>query len=77
MAASLDRRLREIIEGLEPPSLSLQERQEHLALLSRWYYSSWREGAWIAMDDPARVPYRRIVRAVSKVMSGGAGRGLK
>jgi len=77
MAASLDRRLREIIEGLEPPSLSLQERQEHLALLSRWFYSSWREGDWIAMDDPARVPYRRIVRAVSKVMSGSAGLDLK
>jgi hypothetical protein len=29
------------------------------------------------MDDPARVPYRRIVRAVSKVMSGSAGLDLK
>jgi hypothetical protein len=77
MASSLDRRLREIIEGLEPPSLSLQERQEHLALLSRWYYSSWREGDWIAIDDAARVPYRRIVRAVSKLMSASASRDLK
>jgi excinuclease UvrABC nuclease subunit len=77
MGSSLDQRLREIVDGLEAPRLSVQERQEHLALLARWYYSSWREGDWIAIDDPARVPYRRIVRAVSKVLGGGAGRALK
>jgi excinuclease UvrABC nuclease subunit len=74
MGSSLDHRLREIVEGIEAPRRSVQERQEHLALLARWYYSSWREGDWIAIDDPARVPYRKIIRAVSKVL---AGRGLK
>jgi excinuclease ABC subunit C len=77
MGSSLDQRLREIVDGIEAPSLSAQEKQEHLALLARWYYSSWREGDWIAIDDPARVPYRRIVRAMSKVLGGDAGRGLK
>jgi hypothetical protein len=77
MGSSLDQRLREIVDGIETPRISVQERQEHLALLARWYYSSWREGDWIAIDDPARVPYRRIVRAVSKVLGGGAGRALK
>ena len=70
MGSSLDHRLREVIEGLEAPRLAVQERQEHLALLARWFYSSWREGDWIPLDDPARVPYRRIVRAISKVLSG-------
>ena len=77
MGASLDHGLREIVDGIETPRLSVQERQEHLALLARWFYSSWREGDWIAIDDPARIPYRRIVRAVSKVLSGGVVRVLK
>jgi excinuclease UvrABC nuclease subunit len=77
MGSSLDQRLREIVDGIESPRITVQEKQEHLALLARWYYSSWREGDWIAMDDPARVPYRRIVRAVSKVLGGGAGRPVK
>ncbi len=68
MGSSLDQRLREVVEGLEAPRIGVQEKQEHLALLARWYYSSWREGDWIAIDDRARVPYRRIVRAVSKVL---------
>jgi hypothetical protein len=77
MGASLDHGLREIVDGIETPRLSVQERQEHLALLARWFYSSWREGDWIAIDDPARIPYRRIVRAVSKVLAGGVVRVLK
>jgi hypothetical protein len=77
MGSSLDQRLREIVDGIQPLRISVSERQEHLALLARWYYSSWREGDWIAIDDPARVPYRRIVRAISKVLGGGAGRVLK
>ncbi|HTP85622.1 MAG TPA: hypothetical protein VMJ34_01690 [Bryobacteraceae bacterium] len=67
--SSLDHRLRDVIDGVETPRLSLQEKQEHLALLARWYYSSWREGDWIAIDDRARVPYRKIVRAISKALS--------
>jgi len=70
MGSSLDHRLREVIDGLEVPRLAVQERQEHLALLARWFYSSWREGDWVPLDDPARVPYRKIVRAISKVLSG-------
>jgi len=65
----LDRRLREIVEALQPHRIAIRERQEHLALLARWFYSSWRDGEWVAFDDLAHVPYRRIVRAVSKVAS--------
>ena len=32
-------------------SLQARERQEHLALLARWYYSSWREGEWLAFES--------------------------
>ena len=63
----LDRRLRELVEALKPPRIPVRERQEHLALLSRWFYSSWRDGEWVGFDSLDQIPYRRIVRAVSKV----------
>jgi hypothetical protein len=62
----LDRRLRELSEGLTPPRVTALERQEHLALLARWYYSSYRDGDWLAFDDPAHIPFRRLVRAISR-----------
>jgi excinuclease ABC subunit C len=65
----LDRRLRELVEAQHPPKVTVRERAEHLALLARWYYSSWRDGQWIAFDGPATLPYRKLVRAVSKVAS--------
>jgi excinuclease ABC subunit C len=64
---SIDHRLREVVAGLNPLRLSARERQEHLALLSRWYYSSWRDGEWLSFDGLDRVPYRKLVRAISRV----------
>jgi excinuclease UvrABC nuclease subunit len=66
---SLDHRLREIVASLEPPRVTVQQRQEHLALLARWYYSSWRDGEWVSFPDMAQAPYRRLVRAISRVLS--------
>jgi hypothetical protein len=48
----------------------LRERQEHLALLARWYYSSWREGEWVGFEDFEHIPYRKLVHAVSRVAHG-------
>ena len=66
-SGSLDHRLRDIVESLHPVPLTLLQRQEHLALLSRWFYSSEREGEWLGYDDPANPPWRKIVRALSRV----------
>jgi excinuclease ABC subunit C len=66
----LDRRLRETAEALTPPRLPARERAEHLALLARWFYSSWRDGEWIGFDTVANLPYRRVVRAISRVAAG-------
>lgn len=63
----MDRRLREIVAGLGAPRINLREQQEHVALLARWYYSSWRDGEWIAFSSLAEMPYRRVVRAISHV----------
>ena len=69
---SLDGALRETFNSLEPARLTARERQEYLALLARWYYSSWREGEWVAFEDFARIPYRKLVHAVSRVAHAGA-----
>ncbi len=66
-SVSMDRRLREMVDSLEPPGLALWERQEHLALLARWYYSSWRDGEWLGCEDFQHLPYRKLVNAIHRV----------
>ena len=67
---SLDRKLRETFAALTPRKLAVRERQEYLALLARWYYSSWRDGEWLAFDSYEQIPYRKLVNAVSRVAHG-------
>lgn len=45
------------------------EREEHLSLLSRWYYSNPRDGEILFRD--ADWPYRRILRACARVLAAG------
>jgi hypothetical protein len=47
--------------------MTLRERQEYLALLARWYYSSWRDGEWLPFESYDDIPYRKLVNAVSRV----------
>jgi len=67
---SLDLKLRETVAAVTPRKLTVRERQEYLALLARWYYSSWREGEWLAFDSFDDIPYRKLVNAVSRVAQG-------
>jgi excinuclease ABC subunit C len=64
---SLDLKLREILGSLDMRRLPLGQRQEYLALLARWLYSSWREGEWLAFDTIGSLPYRKLVHAISRV----------
>jgi excinuclease UvrABC nuclease subunit len=64
---SLDRKLRETFARVAPRKVTVRERQEYLALLARWYYSTWREGEWLAFDTYDEIPYRKLVNAVSRV----------
>jgi excinuclease ABC subunit C len=66
---SLDRRLRDLIASLEPQQERMSDREEHLALLARWAYSSWRDGEMLVFDGLQHAPYRKLVRAISKVHS--------
>ena len=65
---SMDSRLREIAAAVETPKLTLTEKQEHAALLARWFYSSWRDGEWLQKEKD-ELPYRKLVRAISRVAS--------
>jgi excinuclease ABC subunit C len=66
---SLDSRLRELAAGLEAPQVKVSERQEHVAILARWFYSSWRDGEWLAFPEQT-VPYRKLVNAIHRVAVG-------
>jgi len=63
---SLDARLREMVASIQPEAPSSAEKQEHLALLARWHYSTWSDGEWIGFRGLDDVPYRKLVRAISR-----------
>ena len=66
---SMDRRLRQIVETLPTPRPTMKEREEHLALLSRWYFSTWRDSEWLPFESRAAIPYRKLVRLISRTMN--------
>jgi hypothetical protein len=70
-ALPLDRKLRDLLAGLPRRTSAAAERQEQIAILARWFYSSRRDGEflrWERFEDP---PYRRLAAAVSRVASHG------
>ena len=64
---SLDHQLRDTFARVTPGKLTVRERQEYLALVARWYYSTWREGEWLSFDSYGEIPYRKLVNAVSRM----------
>jgi excinuclease ABC subunit C len=69
-SVSLDARLRELAQSvsLHPPTGI--ERMEQLATVARWFYSGWCDGELLMVDDWAKIPYRKLVNAVSRVAHG-------
>jgi excinuclease ABC subunit C len=74
---SLDQRLRELVGAIQPVTPPLSEKQEHLALLARWHYSTWSDGEWIGFPGLDQAPYRKLVRAISRVRQKSATRGSR
>jgi len=64
---SLDRKLHDLIAGVGRCVRPIRERQDYLAILSRWFYSSWRDGEYLGFDSFDRIPYRKLVHAISRV----------
>jgi len=68
-ARSLDRELRETLaNALGSAALESGNRVEHLAVFSRWYYSSWRDGHWFPFQKLEDLNYRRLVREISNLI---------
>jgi hypothetical protein len=66
-ARSLDALLRERLQAaLDSPSAS-GNRLEQIALFSRWYYSSWRDGHWFGFETLDQLNYRRLVKSLSEL----------
>ena len=63
----MDHQLRAVFAAVEGRKLTVRERQEYLALLARWYYSSWRDGEWLSFESWDEIPYRKLVHAISRV----------
>ena len=68
-SVSLDSRLRALLEQSQFTTGTTRERTDHMALFNRWYRGSWRKGEVLLFDGLDRVPYRKLVRAISRVAS--------
>ncbi len=69
---SLDQELREVLGGALSAGDCLGNRTEELAIFSRWYYSSWRDGEWFPFRELADLNYRKLVREISKMAQAPA-----
>jgi hypothetical protein len=68
---SMEGRLQEALAAAPPLSpVSALETMEHLALLKRWYYRTSKVGEAFVADEKGELPWRRIVRGVSRVFRG-------
>lgn len=68
---SMEARLSEALASVpaERPA-SAYEWMEHLALLKRWYFRTNKSGEIFLADEKGELPYRRLVRGVSRVFKG-------
>ena len=67
----LDRQLRTHLDSLADRSTTTSSLPpwEHLSLLARWYYSSFREGELLMLDPARDIPYARLIRLCRKVLA--------
>ena len=69
--SSMEGRLKRFLsENPGPQPASALELMEHLALLKRWHYRTLKTGEIFLADENAQLPFRRIVRGISRVVRG-------
>ncbi|MBV9761850.1 MAG: hypothetical protein JO340_14915 [Acidobacteriaceae bacterium] len=71
-AKSLDHEIRTQLSGALAAPRSGSKRVEDLAIFSRWYFSSWRDGEWFPFRTLEDLNYRRLVRQVSSMLKADA-----
>jgi excinuclease UvrABC nuclease subunit len=68
---SMEGRIRAALASLEPSGgHSAQKFAEELAILKRWYYRSHKVGEVFFAREQGELPWRRVVRGVSRVYRG-------
>lgn len=66
---SMDRKLKETWGTLPFRKSSTKERAERLAILARWFYSSWCDGEFLLFPRFEDPPIRKLVNAISRVLA--------
>ena len=69
-AGSLDQRLREALENAVFRRGVSTEQEDSMAMISRWLFSSWRDGEFLRIESFEKISYRKLVNAVSRVSQG-------
>ena len=65
---SLDTRLRDLAASIDTKSpVRPTERLEQLAVIARWRYSDWCDGEMFVYEDESKIPWRKVVNAVSRI----------
>ncbi len=64
-AKSLDQTLRELLMPGVSRAVKQGRRAEDLAIFTRWYYSSWRDGEWFSFRQIDDLNYRKLVKQIS------------
>lgn len=67
-ATSLDHVLRDRLSEALSAARTTGKRVEELAIFSRWYFSSLRDGEWYPFRTLADLNYRRLVRQISALV---------
>jgi excinuclease ABC subunit C len=72
----LDRQLQDLMAGLgtdgAPKSHADAPPWEHLTLLARWYYSSFRQGEIVMLSPDQAIPDSRLIRLCRKIVVGAS-----
>lgn len=70
---SLDEQIRALLESLLPDAPAAGPASlpswEHLSLLARWYYSTFRTGELVMFEPGRALPTRALIRACRKVLA--------
>jgi excinuclease UvrABC nuclease subunit len=67
----LDQKLHQLLDPLAERDEPLPERPswEHLSLLARWYYSSFRQGELLMLPANQAIPHARLIRLCRKILA--------
>jgi len=58
------------LERADSVAFTIRDREDHMALLARWFYGNPREGEFFFQESrPAGWPYRRILRACRRLLA--------